>query len=1448
MRLSKLRSLFVVLVFSAIPVVGWAGTDGDGVSDADEMTLGSSPTDADTDDDGLTDGEEVALGTSPILADTDGDGVDDGVEVRVVGTDPLVADSSSTPPLGLGPVATFVGGTSGISNLAQAEATFASNSPDAFFSFVFPGAINLSDGSGAPSGSFNASNGAPDVPLQSIFGADRETFTSVFSGWLYVPPCSGANCTNTYTFFPGSDDGMRFRIWDGNQIVSSESNTIRSFSYGPRALVTFPAGGGLFPFELLGYENTGRYGLELTWIDADRPVFNANTFSLVPQSHMLAPDVAAEYAVDDLNGGTVEVGDTVEVSVTLTNSGQMAAYDLEYTAIVPGDMTFDVTGSDPSFSATAPFVRTEAVLAVGDVATFSYRLTIDSTAAATTFTLDGLMRASLLSDTRNIGSMRIFEGVDDPLASDTTDTRNDPVGLIAGGDGDDELVILNLGDDISAPSLSVTTPLEGEVVGAATSLVQGTTDELGATVTVTFDPGTVNEVVVTTTADATTGAFMASPPMTLGEGAHVVEVSVSDTAGNTSTETVNFSIDLTAPSIAISAPSDGSVVGDARPSIAGTTNTPAGTSVTITLNSGAADEEVATVTTDSNGDFSYTPATDLPEGSNTLDVSVMDGAGNMGSDSVAFEVDTSPPTITIVTPAPGAVTSDLRASVGGATDEAGATITLVFYAGTPEERTETVMADATLGAWSYAPTVDWLEGIVTVEASVTDAFGRTTTVTSSFEVDSTDPSLVVIPVDGATLNTDTPTISGTTEPQATVVIVIDSGTANEISTTVTADQAGNFSFTSPALAVGMHSLDVTSTDAAGNSTSSSTTFDVQLMGAPVAITTPADQSRTSGVQPQITGTAAPGATVVLVIDSGTAAEEMATVTADSAGDWSYMAAMPLADGTHTIDAMATDTDGMTTSDSVSFTVDTTAPVVNILNPSDQQTVLIARPTIEVTTDSPNATATLIFDAGTANEQTVTVTTDANGDFSYTPTSDLGEGLHTVEVKVSDAAGNEGTDSVSFTVDTINVNVVISSPSNGEATNDTEPTISGKTRANLDVELVITDSDGNSTTATVSADASGNWSYVSGTLDEGSYTVEASVSDMGTTATDSTTFVVDTTPPSLTVEPADGTIVVEQRPTISGTTDPGATVTISVDGGAVVSVTADANGDFSFRPTDALSDGSHEFVVTATDEAGNSTSGTVTLEIDTTPPALTIANPEEGDDVNADSVVTVRGTADPGTMVTVFVNGNQVGVATADESGLWSVDIEPGAIGSGLTVIDARATDEAGNVGAATVNVNGVTAQDSDGDGLTDEEEEIIGTDPNRADTDGDGLRDGDEVNVHGTDPLRADTDDDGLDDGEEITRETNPRDADTDRDGLEDGDEVFEFGSDPKEADTDGGGVLDGSEVTNGTDPLDPRDDFSSLSSGRLAGGCGTTGATGTTGTTWVAVLLMLGFLRRRTN
>jgi gliding motility-associated-like protein len=156
--------------------------------------------------------------------------------------------------------------------------------------------------------------------------------------------------------------------------------------------------------------------------------------------------------------------------------------------------------------------------------------------------------------------------------------------------------------------------------------------------------------------------------------------------------------------------------------------------------------------------------------------------------------------------------------------------------------------------------------------------------------------------------------------------------------------------------------------------------------------------------------------------------------------------------------------------------------------------------------------------------------------------------------------------------------------------------------------------------------------------------------------------------------------------------------------------------------------------------------------------------------------------------------------------------------------------------------------DTDGDGLTDQNEATAGTDPTNPDTDGDGINDGNEV-TNTSDPLDpcspnlnagpCDQDGDGLTNTQEATANTNPTNPDTDGDGINDGTEVANgsnplnpcdpddsrpecnidtdgdglldveenvIGTDPNNPDTDGDGLDDNQEVTAGTDPLDACD------------------------------------------
>mgnify|MGYP005725230239 CR=1 FL=1 len=124
--------------------------------------------------------------------------------------------------------------------------------------------------------------------------------------------------------------------------------------------------------------------------------------------------------------------------------------------------------------------------------------------------------------------------------------------------------------------------------------------------------------------------------------------------------------------------------------------------------------------------------------------------------------------------------------------------------------------------------------------------------------------------------------------------------------------------------------------------------------------------------------------------------------------------------------------------------------------------------------------------------------------------------------------------------------------------------------------------------------------------------------------------------------------------------------------------------------------------------------------------------------------------------------------------------------------------------------------DSDRDELLDGEEiQKYRTDPKKADSDGDKIKDGLEVNRSKTDPMSADTDSDGLDDLEELRQRTYPTKADSDEDGLNDGDEIKIHKTHPRKADTDNDGLNDADEINRyKTNPLERDSDKDGLKDG----------------------------------
>ncbi|MBB6366353.1 hypothetical protein FHR56_001466 [Xanthomonas sacchari] len=832
------------------------------------------------------------------------------------------------------------------------------------------------------------------------------------------------------------------------------------------------------------------------------------------------------------------------------------------------------------------------------------------------------------------------------------------------------------GASVNAPDTTPPAAAGNLQVSADGGTLTGTA-EAGATVGVDANGDGVPDFTVVVGGD---GSFSLplQPPLTDGQTLTVV---VTDPAGNNSPPTSVQAPDLLAAPI-IQA-TNGSV-------IAGTSE--AGATITLSDGNGA---PIGQAVVDAAGNWSFTPATPLPDG--TVITAVASNAAGTVSPPATTTVDAVAPAAPVLQPSNGSV-------VAGSA-EAGATVTVTDANGTLIGQ---ATADAS-GTWSLTPATPLPDGTV-LSAIATDAAGNASAPATT-TVDAVAPAAPVLqPSNGSA-------IVGTAEAGATVTVTDGNGT---LIGQTTADASGNWSVTPGAPLPDGTVVNAVVTDAAGNASAPATlTVDAVAPAAPV-------------LQPSngtaIVGTAEAGATVTVTDGNGTL---IGQTTADASGNWSVTPGAPLPDGT-VINAVATDATGNVSAPGTT-TVDTTAPSAPILQPSNGLTIvgsaeagatvtvtdgngtLIGQATADasgnwsitpgaalpdgtvlsaIATDAAgnaSAPATTTVDAvapatpvlqpsngsaivGTAEAgATVTVTdgngtligqvtADASGNWSITPGTALPDGT-VVNAVVTDAAGNASAPAT-LTVDAVAPAAPVLQPSNGTA-------IVGTAEAGA----TVTVTDGNGTLiGQTTADASGNWSVTPGApLPDGTVINAVATDATGNVSAPGTTTVDTTAPSAPILQPSNGL-------TIVGSAEAGATVTVTDGNGTLIGqATADASGNWSITPGAALPDGTVLSAI-ATDAAGNA-SAPATTTVDAVAPAAPVLQPSNGS--------AIVGTAEAGATVTVTDgNGTLIGQTTADASGNWSVT--PGATLPDGTVVTAVATDAAGNASApATLIVDAV---------------------------------------------------------------------------------------------------------------------------------------------------------------
>jgi hypothetical protein len=528
-------------------------------------------------------------------------------------------------------------------------------------------------------------------------------------------------------------------------------------------------------------------------------------------------------------------------------------------------------------------------------------------------------------------------------------------------------------------------------------------------------------------------------------------------------------------------------------------------------------------------------------------------------------------------------------------------------------------------------------------------------------------TVVEAPANGSTTSDSTPAYSGTAEANSTVTVIVDGVT---VGTTI-AGAAGDWSLTPAApLADGTHTVKAFATDANNNTTpdSNTNTFTVDLTNPTVVVISPTEGSTTNDSTPAYSGTVEAGSTVTISVDSVLLGS--ATVTGNA---WTFTPTTPLADGTHTVTATATDAAGNIGTDSNTFTVDLTNPTVVATSPAEGSATNDSTPAYSGTVEV-GSTVTISVDSVLLGSATVT-----GNAWTFTPTTPLADGTHTVTATATDAAGNIGTDSNTFTVDLTNPTVVVISPAEGSTTNDSTPAYSGTAEAGSTVTISV---DG---VLLGSATVTGNaWTFTPTTqLPDGQHTVIATATDpVGNTGPDSNTFTVDTAATVVVTSPAEGSTTNDSTPAYSGTVEAGSTVTISVDGVPLGNALV-MGSVWTFTPTAPLGDGTHSVTPTATDAVGNTASDSNGFTVDTQAPNAPVVSTPANNSTTSDNMPTYTGAAETLSTVTLIVDGAAVGTTTAGTGNNWSFT-QPTALADGSHTVNATATDAAGNVSTASL--------------------------------------------------------------------------------------------------------------------------------------------------------------------
>ena len=894
--------------------------------------------------------------------------------------------------------------------------------------------------------------------------------------------------------------------------------------------------------------------------------------------------------------------------------------------------------------------------------------------------------------------------------------------------------------DVTVPAVTINTVAGDDVINitehAQAQIVSGTATGAAAGDKVTVTVGGQTYTTVLDAAGNWSVGVPASVISALQDGTATVTASVTDAAGNTGSGSHSVTVDTGLPSVGFNAISGDNVLNAVEKgqdlSVTGTSaNLAEGTVVTVTLNG-----KQYTGTTAADGSWSLTvPAADLAglgEANYTLSAAATNGVGNSISNTANLQVDTALPTVTINTVAGDNVINAAEVAAGQtlsgkvANAEAGNTVTVTLGG---NSYTATVQNDLT---WSVNVPESVLtalgNGDLTVSATITNGHGNTGTGEREITIDASLPGLRVDTVAGDDVinsieHTQNLIITGSSDGLATGTTLTVTVNGKTYAASVLAN--GTWSAAIPAADVGALAAGTVTVTVAGQSTAGNPvtiSHDVTVDLAAVAV------SINSIATDDVINAAEKGADLVLS-GSTSNVEENQTVTITFGGksytakvdaDGSWTATVPsadltgLRDGDASVQVSVTNVNGNSASAGREYSVDATAPGVSIDTVAGDNVI-----------NGSEAAAGVDISGTTTAEvgQTVTVTL---GGKSYTaqvqqggvwsvnvPGTDLSalaDNGYTVQVSVSDAAGNPGSAGKAITLDTtpptVSFNVVagdnvINSVEHGQA-----QIVSGTaTGASVGDKLVITIGSNQYTTT---VDASGKWSVgvpasVISALNDGTVTISATITDgAGNSSTQTHDVVVNTASVALTVNTVSGDDVINAAEAgsslvISGSSAQfasGTQVTVTLNG---KTYTATIQNDGTWTTTvpvadvGALADGaSYQVTVSAQDSVGNSASATHGISVDTTAPVVSIATLSGDDMLNAAEAqlpLTVHGSssAEAGQTVTVTLGGKTY-TATVANDGTWTLDVpaaDLAALSQGALTVTASVDDKAGNNGQTT---------------------------------------------------------------------------------------------------------------------------------------------------------------------